>query len=815
MSDQDPQQRADAGAEPDTSDEGDDAVLGDLSSLVPSFIRGSYRVKFVISILLIVVVLSVVGGIGYVDAERTVENDAEQQLTATVEMHADSINEWTIAMESHTRSLSSAPALSGTDAETAEAHVIQEQAKLPVDVRAIHIVDTNDGQVLTSTNGELRGQSIASIDEPWTEIEPGVDLTAANEVWNSPTAYRSGTMDDQVISFASPVEGDESRIAVVVGTIEYRVNGLRQLHEDQETMILNTDGETVLASDELGGDPDADIVEALGSVRDGTAFERDDDLVTAYAATADNNWVAVTTVPSEQAFAASNAVGWTLLSVIGAGLVTLVLGGFFLAKQTVTPLEDLRNRAERMEDGDLTVDLSTNRIDEVGRLYRAFDEMRETLQARITEAKEAQADAEAAQADAEAAQEEAEAAREEAEAERERMAEVTDELQRAADQYSRTMRAAADGDLTVRATVDTDNEQMRAIGEEFNAMLDELEATVENVKQFADDVSSASTDVKASSTEVQRASEQVAESIQEISDVADRQSEQLQTVETEMSDLSASTEEIASTATEVASVAEQTVDSSQRGRAAAEEAISEMVEVESEAERAVETIQSLEEEVEQIGELVDAISDVADQTNLLALNASIEATRAGTDGDADGFDMVAQEIKELSADAKEAAAEIENRIATIREKTDESVSVVEETSDKVEEGTKAVEPAVESLEEIAEYAESTNDGVQEISAATDDQASSTEQVVTAVDDVASSSEESAAEAANVSAAAEEQTASLTDVTQNVSTLAEQASELSEMLERFETEADRAGTSAGGRATPDSTTAPDGGYARDE
>ncbi|APW96506.1 methyl-accepting chemotaxis protein [Halobiforma lacisalsi AJ5] len=795
---------------PETDDGTDETVAqqtansaggGVVRRLVPDFVRRSYRAKFVITILAVLIVISLVGGIGYVQAERTVETDAEQQLTATVDMHADSIDEWMISMESHTRSLSSHPALAGTDAETAEAHVVQEQAKLPVDVRAVHVVDTNDGQVLTSTNGELRGASVDSLDEPWTEIEPGVDLTAANDVWHSPTAYADETVEDQVISFASPVEGDEARIAVVVGTIEYRVDGLRQLHDDQETMIVDTDGETVLASDELRGELDPDVVADLGNTRDGTAFERDDDsdVVAGYAATANNDWVAVTTVPAEQAFAASNAVGWTLLSVIGTGLVALLAAGFVLARQTVTPLEDLRNRARRMEDGDRNVDLESDRIDEVGRLYRAFDEMRSSLDAQITAAEEAKEEAETSQREAEQAQTEAETAREEAEAERERIASVMDELQRVADQYGDTMRAAADGDLTVRATVDTDNEQMREIGEEFNAMLAELEDAVGEVKRFATDVAAASEQVTASSEEVKTASEQVSESVQEISDVAERQSERLGTIQTEMSGLSASTEEIASTASEVARVAERTVDSSDRGREAAQDAIDEMSEVEAEAERAVETIQSLETEVERIDELVDAISDVADQTSLLALNASIEAAGAGTEGD--GFAVVADEVKSLSADAKEAATEIEERIETIRERTDESVDVVETTSDRVRQGTEAVEPAVEALEEITTYAEETSDGVQEISAATDDQADSAEEVVTAVDDVAASSEESAAEAGNVSAAAEEQTASLTEVSESVGGLADQAAALSDRLKRFETDRESTGTEGTAQERP--------------
>ncbi|WP_267162941.1 methyl-accepting chemotaxis protein [Halovenus salina] len=746
---------------------------------VPAFIRRSYRAKFILTILAVVVVISAVGAAGYFNAQQTVQDDAEQQLTATVEMHADSINQWTISMESHTRSLSSAPELAGTGQERAEAHVIQEQAKLPVDVRAIHIVDTNEDQVLTSTNAEIRGESLDSIGEPWTEINLGIDLTSANDVWNSPTAYSDQTLDDQVMSFASPIEGDESRIAVLVGTIEYRVDGLRQLHDDQQTLIVDTENRTVLGNDDLSGDFDQELVADLGTTRDGAEFEQDSETVTAYAALPDNEWVAVSTVPTSQAFAASDAVGLTLVVVIGTGLLSLLVGGFVLARQTVTPLKDLRDKAEKIEDGNRAVDLRTGRTDEVGRLYRAFDEMRTSLDARITAAEEAQSESEQAKS-------EAEQAKEDAEAERERISAMMDELERVADQYGETMRAAANGDLTVRADVETDNEQMRTIGEEFNAMLADIETAVGEVKQFAADVRSASEDATTSTKEVKSASEQVSTSIQEISVATEKQSERLGETQTEMSNLSGTTEEIASTASEVAGVAEQTVESSEAGQAAARDAITEMNQVEEESERAVETIRSLETEVERIDELVDAISDVADQTNMLALNASIEATRAGEGNNADGFDTVAQEIKALSADAKEAANEIEARIQTIRGQTQESVEVVEATRDRVKQGTEAVEPAVEALEGITTYAEETNNGVQEISAATDEQAKSTEEVVSAVDEVVASSEESAAEAETVSAAAEEQTASITEVTDSVATLADQASTLSDRLERFET-----------------------------
>lgn len=197
-------------------------------TLTPGIVRRNYLAKFLVSILLVVLVLSAVGGFYFFQAEAAVEDDARHQLTSAAQMHADSLGEWRTSMETHTRSVSGASELAEGDEATAQSHVVQEQATLPADVRAIHVVDTGSGEIVTSTSHDLRGAELSTVEEPWSGVQPGVDLTSSNDVWHSPAAYESERLGDQVMAFASPVEGRESRMVVLVGTLQYRVENLHQ-----------------------------------------------------------------------------------------------------------------------------------------------------------------------------------------------------------------------------------------------------------------------------------------------------------------------------------------------------------------------------------------------------------------------------------------------------------------------------------------------------------------------------------------------------------------------------------------------------------
>jgi methyl-accepting chemotaxis protein len=586
-------------------------------------------------------------------------------------------------------------------------------------------------------------------------------------------------LGDRVMLFATTVEGDPDRAILVEAQIQNRIDALYDADSGQATSIVTQSGDVVIRGRNASTaaapfEPETSLA-AEAATTGNTTYAVGDDYVYAYAAVSFDGddriqegetpkLVAVTTVPKGQAFALRSSVTTGLVTIVAVAL--LALGGFgaVIGYQTIRPLSKLRGRAERMEKGDLDVDLETAREDEIGRLYGSFAAMRDSLKERIVEA---------------------ESAREEAERSRERVEELNAHLERKAGEYSDVMRDCAEGDLTRRMDAEGEHESMTEIAEAFNAMLDDIEDTVATVTRFSTSVATESEEVTASAEEVRNASQQVTQSIQEISDGAADQDRRLQAVSNEMGSLSTTTEEIASSSNEVASIAERTAETGRRGREAAEDAAEGMAEIRERSAAIVETVEGLESEMEGVDELTEFIAGVAKETNMLALNANIEASRAGSgEGDEEGFGVVAQQIKELAEDTQEATTEIENRLEGIGDRVETTVEQARESDAAIAENAESIENAIEALEDVGEYAQETNEGIQEISAATEEQASSVEEAVAMVDEVATISQRTAEEAETVASAAEEQTAAMNDVSESANDLASQAAELSDALDRF-------------------------------
>ncbi len=762
-----------------------------LRRLVPSAIRRRYAVKFGIVLLILGLGVGLVGFVATAGITGEVEERVESDQTSIASQEAQNLQMWNEQNEHTIGVIAWSDAVESDDPETIEAQLLNWQEHLDADTSAISYVDTDEGTVLASTDSDVRGESTDSIE--------GVPADAYEEAtddvpWvSSPYTVERELGDDNVavMSYVLSVPGEDDRAIIYTAELEAYAN---QLADDEHvtTMVLDGDDNVMLDNAGYGDDHetlglayggDIDTIvqpartDGAGTYQidgsalsfDTTAYAFDDDAyVVSSAGVLGTDWVVVTHEPESQAYGFVNTVNdWgyiaTLIGVLMIGLVGAVLG-----RNMAVSIDRLTHKTNKMEEGDLDVDLESKRIDNIGRLYDGLDSMRVALREQIQEA---------------------ETARREAEHERERVEEINTHLEEKAGEYCSVMGDAADGDLTARADADSDNEMMAQIGEDFNQMLDEIEQTVAELNRFATDVATSSEQVTASSEEVRSASQQVTGSIQQISDGAEQQNQSLQSVDQEMSGLSTTTEEIAASSNEVADIAERTVNTGADGQEAAHEAIAAMEEIETEAGGAVDEIRRLEQEVQQIDELIATISEIARQTNMLALNANIEASRSAGGNDDEGFSVVAKEVKALSEDVAKAADEAEDRLEAIRNRTEQSAAEVEGTNDQIENAGEQVEEVVDALEEIADLAEETNIGVQEISAATEEKAASTQEVVAMVDDAASISEETTAEAETVAAAAEEQTAALTEVTTSASTLTGQATQLSEALDRFETDVD--------------------------
>jgi len=206
-----------------------------------------------------------------------------------------------------------------------------------------------------------------------------------------------------------------------------------------------------------------------------------------------------------------------------------------------------------------------------------------------------------------------------------------------------------------------------ALGETLDRLEDAfgtLDESLQAVQAVADETAQIGTTAADSVREIEAAGEAVVASVEEVSTGADSQRDTARTVRDEMNELSATVEEIASSAEEVAAVASTAAEKSETGQTRAADATEQLELMQSQATEVAASVESLDEEVSEVGSIVEVITDIAEQTNMLALNASIEAARAGKHGD--GFGVVASEIKDLAEDVSDATTDIEARIDAVQ-----------------------------------------------------------------------------------------------------------------------------------------------------
>jgi len=755
-------------------------------------VRERYGLKLAVAFTVVILLTVGVGTVVSADASAQLRDDVEQHLVGTADERAERLDAWLMGVQTQARIASDHPALRSDDRETVRAYLdeLASDDRAPPGVVATHYVDADSGEIITSSNDQLVGVDARAQGAPFAQED--VSFSGTSDVLVT-DPFRPSVVDFTTIAVATPVDGREDRLLVYMINFEQQVAQFSQLTEHSRTIVVDDDG-TVVAhpnAELIGSSADELSTTVPASAFEGRTFEQSGDTVTAAAPIGATDWSVVIAEPAAEAFAVQRAVVSGIVGLILVAVVSLALIGVTIGSRTTLSLRRLSGKAEAMADGDLDVDLTTGRTDEIGQLYRAFDGMRTSLRERITEAEEALAEAEKARTEAEEARAEAEAARAEA-------TETNERLERTAEQYGEVMQDVADGDLTRRIDVHDTNDAMATIGTAFNDMVSAIESTIEEVKAFGADVANAAEAVDRNATDVMAAGEAMNESVAEIADGARTQTESLQDMTGEVNDLSASAEEIAATVDTVADTSERAAEAGADGRAAAEAAVEELDGIEETTEHTQEEVEALKEEMAEIGEIVDVISDIAEQTNLLALNASIEAAHANGDaGDADGFAVVADEVKNLAEETKESASEIEARIESVRERTEQVVSGTQETGQRVTEGVETVEGAIDALERIADYVEEIDSSIQGIADATDGQADSTERVVQSLDEVAAISKQTAEQATGVTETADRQEQTISEVDDAADELTQRAARLREQLADFDVGATGASATATG------------------
>ena len=718
-----------------------------IEEYIPERITRRYSMRITVALVGVLLVTVLLGAVIMAHVGADLGPASEERFVEDTEDRAVTVGLWLTAHTDRAEGLAGSEAVASGDHDR-----IEERFTGAVDTRSdelveIHYVD-GSGDVLASSSSDAVGANF-------------LDASGENGFADEPTrtgVHDALAHDEQVLTFVAPAE-DDRYVAVSAST-------------DTLATYLESDGRTVLAD---GGQPLVGVGQAsvsdeemLANAPDEFGAIQPDGAENEYAATTatvDEGLTLVTyadsnVVYNSQNMATAGVAALLLVFTVHLGLVGIVLGG-----NASLSLRQLADRAERLGSGEFDVELEADRGDEIGALYEAFAEMRDSLQETLEEVEEQR--------------ERAREAHEETERRNE-------ELIAEAERFSVEMTACADGDLTRRLDPETEIEAMHEIAGAFNEMIDDLEATVADVTAFADRVTTASTELQTSAGEIRRVSESVSGSIQEISEGATRQSEDLEIATTEINDLSATVEEVASTTGSIAEQSSRVAALSESGRDAAETATDEIEEAVDRTASVSRTVQTLNQETEQIGEIVGLIDDIARQTDILALNAAIEAAQLqqATGGGESGFDVVADEVKNLAEETQEAVREVEDSLQAIQAQAQQSADEVERTEERIQSAAAAVDQMRVQFDDVAEGIQQVDRGIDEIDDATDDQASSTQDLATIVEDVASVAAETAEQAESVAASSEEATATISEVSAETQQLDARANQLAEALSVF-------------------------------
>ncbi|NEQ52148.1 MAG: HAMP domain-containing protein [Leptolyngbya sp. SIO3F4] len=439
------------------------------------------------------------------------------------------------------------------------------------------------------------------------------------------------------------------------------------------------------------------------------------------------SWVSVASVD----IAEINSAGNDLLIIFG--LTALVLGVAItlllrvLSNQLSSPLQTLTETAQTATSGDLEARAALEGTRETQILGQSFNQLLEQIQALLGRQQEL-----------------TDEQREEREA-----------LENEITQLMEEVGDAADGDLSVRAKLVPGD--VGIVADLFNAVIENLRDIAANVKQSSGEVSQS---LSSNEEQIRTLAEQAIEEVTSLKDAVDAVQGMNQSIQT-----------VADNATQASTLTNDTYATAQAGSQSMEETAGSILELRSTVGEAAKKIKRLGESAQKIAQAVGLIDEIALKTNLLAVNASVEASRAGELGQ--GFTAVAEQVGSLAEQSAGATKTIAQIVAEIQTETQEVVAAIETGTSQVVDSSQRVQATQQQLEQVLAKSQQINQLMQEISSSTANQTKVSKVVTELVQKAAQTSEQ--------------QSQSSTQVAQSIQATAKVAQELQASVEQFKIE----------------------------
>ncbi|WP_160691329.1 methyl-accepting chemotaxis protein [Clostridium sp. C2-6-12] len=339
----------------------------------------------------------------------------------------------------------------------------------------------------------------------------------------------------------------------------------------------------------------------------------------------------------------------------------------------------------------------------------------------------------------------------------------------------------AEGDLSKYIEHDVKDET-KLIIDSLNKIIEAFSNIIHNTKKVSNDVVSASTSLNEITEQTTEAINQTADAIQDIAAGADVQLKDTKDAAITIDEMASRIQGIAKSSLEVSKSSNEMELAAENGSSMINGAITKMNSINSHVEESSSIINNLGERSQSIGEIINTITEIASQTNLLALNAAIEAARAGEQGK--GFAVVADEVRKLAEISSLSANQISELIKSMQEDTSKSVNQMNKVMVEVRDGVNAVEEAGRAFEKILDSTKGVVNQIKEISVVSKEIAESSEEATASLLKVSNVADKVSTNTQSVAAASEEQLASMEEVVSATEDLNSKAKELQEMIDKF-------------------------------
>ena len=337
-------------------------------------------------------------------------------------------------------------------------------------------------------------------------------------------------------------------------------------------------------------------------------------------------------------------------------------------------------------------------------------------------------------------------------------------------------------DLTGQDVHPTRNDEIGDMGIVVIAMRKALIEFVRHIRDNSQTLAASSEELSASAAEHLRAVDTVAQSINEIAAGALQNADDISNISATLEEISAGSQQISAGASDVNISTQNAVSEASKGMGMLEQLVSQNEDINKSMSEITDVTTHLSEGSEKIKGIVDVINGIAAQTNLLALNAAIEAARAGEAGR--GFAVVADEVRKLAEQSANATKDIAGIISNMGDEIKIAVDTVGQANKEVLKGKESAIITQKGFKVILEKLEGVKTGVEQIAVAVDETAKGTQTMVVTVESISSVAHTTSSNSETVAASSEEQSAGMHEMNDNVINLSNLAADMMTAVSKF-------------------------------